>query len=717
MSAPRSGPLCDHCLLPIGRRGTRRLLDGEERGFCCYGCCLAYQVAHGNHAETQAAWLLVRLGVGAFLAMNIKLFSLLVYSGTFQEADAQLLPVILVLLWILTTPLLVILGWPFLRDAWQEARRGQLSANLLLVIGVGAAYLYSAVSVVAARDVVYFDTVALLLVLFTLGRYLEANARARAVRSLAPMLEAEHRKVTVVTGSDARVEPLRALRAGALVRVLPGERIPVDGIVEEGTSTVDESIVTGEPRPVDKAPGAGVVSGSINHTGPLLVRSTSAGDASRWAGISRSVRDALARRSPGQRLADRIAGGFVPLVLVLAGLTVAWWAAHGPLEQALMTGLAVLVVACPCALGLAAPLATTLGIGRLAERGSLVRGAEVIERLARARVVAFDKTGTLTAGGLHLKGVACAPGATQDAILARAAALEMGSEHPLARAIVAAAREHGLAVARAEGIRVEAGRGVTGRVGGTETAAGSGDLMRTLGWGQVPALTALESGGETLVHVGWDGAVRGALRLDDTLLPEAPDTVAALRRAGQYTMLLSGDLPAAARQAALVLRVDGWRGGLSPEAKTGAVVKLSRARGPVVMVGDGLNDGPVLASASVGVAVGTATDLARESADMTLPPRGLRLLPEALVFARRVRRIVLGNLAWAFGYNLAALVLAAIGYLTPILAAVLMTASSLVVVANSLRLERDLRPAPTAGVPGFAGEHADPLQNTRLGET
>jgi heavy metal translocating P-type ATPase len=692
-AAPKQ--LCSHCLLGVGPRGTRRVLDGEEHSFCCYGCCLAYQVSHGNHAEAQATWLLVRLGVGAFLAMNIKLFSLLIYSGTFEEADAELLPVIHVLLWLLATPLLVILGWPFLRDAWQEASRGQLTANILLLMGVGAAYIYSVASVVGGGEHVYFDTVALLLVLFTLGRYLEANARARAVRSLAPMLEAEQRSVTVVREEGETLEPLRTLPVGALVRILPGERIPVDGFVQEGSSCVDESIVTGEPRPVDKAPGSAVISGSINHTGPLLVRSTAAGNAGRWAGISRTVRDALARRSPGQRLADRIAGAFVPMVLVAAGATFVWWSAQGPFEQALLTALAVLVVACPCALGLAAPLATTLGIGRLAERGSLVRSPEVLERLARARVVAFDKTGTLTLGRLRLKDIIAGGGTTDDALIARAAALEKGSEHPLARAICAVAHARGLSLPKAGGVRAVAGRGMIGQVDETTVAVGNASLMRDLGWPPTPELTALEADGETLVYVGWRGTVRGALRLDDTLLDEAAATVAALQRAGLQCVLLTGDLPAAAERAARALRLDRWHAGLAPEDKAEAVAELTRRHGAVIMVGDGLNDGPVLASASVGIAVGTATDLARESADMTLPRADLRLLPAALLFARRVRRIVLGNLAWAFGYNLAALLLAALGYLTPILAAVLMTASSLVVVANSLRLERGLEAAPT----------------------
>jgi P-type Cu2+ transporter len=710
---PPSAGLCAHCGLPVGRRGTRLTLDGETHAFCCYGCSLAFQVGQGNRAESEATWLLIRLGIGAFLAMNIKMFSMLFYFGGIDEADAHLLPVIHLILWALATPLLFILGWPFARDAWQEGRRGQLTANTLMTLGVGAAYLYSALAVVRGTGHVYFDTVALLLVLFTLGRLLDTSAPPPAVRSLAPMLEADRLWVSVLA-PDGAVRRVRAaeVRPGMRLRVLPGERVPVDGVVVEGRSHLDESIVTGEPRPVPRAPGNPVLSGSINHEGSLVVEAAVAGTESRWALICRAVRESLTRRGTAQRLTDRVAGAFVPLVLLIAAFTVFHWAGQGSFEQALFTGLAVLVVACPCALGLAAPLATTLGIGGLARHGALVRGPEVLERLARVRVAAFDKTGTLTVGKARLTAIETDGTTPAEELLRRVAGLERGSEHPLARGVLEAAAARGLAPAPVSDVVALPGRGVRGRGETGPIAAGIAGVMEASGWeippGRAARVAELEASGQTVIHAGWDGRWRGALVFGDALHEEAAETVHLLRQQGLHCVLLSGDLPAAARRTAEALGMDAWRAGLSPADKVAEVARLTTAHGPVVMVGDGLNDGPVLAAASVGVAVGSATDLARETSDMVLPPRGLRLMPWGVARARRVRRTIFTNLAWAFGYNGIALALAALGYLSPVWAAVIMAGSSLLVIANSMRLDHGDR-APAVQAPASVPEHGSGL--------
>lgn len=692
MNAGAHTALCTHCGLPVGTRGSERVADGEAHAFCCYGCVLAWQVRHGNTAESEATWLLIRLGVGAFLAMNIKLLSMLLYFGAFDDGDAHLLPLVHALLWLLATPMLVVLGWPFARDAGQAARRGRLTADSLMTIGVAAAYGYSALAVLRGDARVYFDTVALLLVLFTLGRLLEAAARARAVRSLVPMLEAERQWVTLVD-PDGATRRLRAceLTPGMRVRVLPGERVPADGVVVAGRSHVDESVLTGEPRPIVKRPGSAVLSGSINHEGCLTVEARVAGRDGRWARICRAVQQALAQRGAAERLTDRIAGAFVPLVLLLAAATVLYWSGHAALPQALFTGLAVLVVACPCALGLAAPLATTLGIGALVQRGLLVRGPEVLEQLTRAKVVAFDKTGTLTAGRPQLAEIEADATTTVDELLRRAAALEHGSEHPLAQAVLAAAAARALTLPTLAAVRAHPGLGISGRGADGPVVAGTAALLDARGWPPPaalrPRIAALEASGRTLVHVGWGGQWRGALAFGDTVLADAAQTVGALQALGLRCVLLTGDLPAAAERVARAVGIDAWRAGLSPEDKLAALEHLSHTFGPVVMVGDGLNDGPVLAAATVGVAVGSATDLARETADLTLPSGGLHLLPAALRHARRVRRTILTNLAWAFAYNGIALALAATGYLSPVWAALIMAGSSLLVIANSMRLE------------------------------
>ena len=678
------------------RPGPRAEVQGEDHRFCCYGCCLAFQVAHGEGEESEAAWLLIRLGTGAFLSMNVMLFSLLLYSGTFERSDADVRPLVHLLLWALATPCMLILGWPLFQEAWQAAARRRLTSATLISLGAGTAYAYSTLAVLTGASEVYFDTATMLLLLYTLGRYLEAAGRARAMRDLAPMLAVDREQVTVLDGGTETRRPVREVIAGTLVLVRPGERIGVDGIVVEGSSFVDEAVITGESRPLAKIRDAAVLAGSVNHEGALVIRSSGAGTTSRWAQIARSVREALSQQSQAQRLADRIAGALVPTVLVLAGATVLVWVQWTPFHEALLTGLAVLVVACPCGLGLAGAMATSLGIGRLARRGCLVRGGQIVEALAGVRVVAFDKTGTLTAGATCVTAIET-DGTPAREVLRRAAGLERSSEHPLARAIVAEAGSRGIRPALALQARAVPGRGMRCQVEGQPVAAGSGAWLAELGWRVSPELARrandLEAAGASVVHVGWAGRVRGVLALGEAPRPEAPATIEALRRLGLHTVLLTGDRPEAAARIAAELGVDGCEASLSPEDKRAAVARLRAHGGRVAMVGDGLNDAPVLASADIGIAVGSATDLARETAGIVLPEGGLRLLPWVFELSWAIRRVIATNLLWAFGYNSIGLVLAATGQLRPVTAAVLMAGSSLLVVLNSLRLERFAEPS------------------------
>ncbi len=699
MAAVADSALCSHCLLPVGSRTTRRMVHGEAHQFCCYGCCLAFQVRHGIGEESEATWLLVRLGVGGFFAMNVMLLSLLLYSGTFELADQEVRPWVHMALWALTTPVLVVLGGPFLYDAWQAGLRGRLTSSTLISLGASAAYGYSAVSLLRGGDEVYFDTATMLLLLFTLGRLLEAVGRARAVRNLAPLLEAESQWATVIEGERELRRRASEIEPGSLVRVRPGERIAVDGLVQEGSAHVDEAVITGESRTLEKGPGASVVAGSIALDGPLLVRADTAGSDTRWARTCRSVREALARRSPMQRLADQAASLLVPFVLLLAALAVMFWSDRLPLEAALLIGLAVLVVACPCGLGLAAPMASSLGIGRLARHGCLVRSGAVLEALGRVRVVAFDKTGTLTLGRprlVALEAEGCAP----DEALALASALEAQSEHGLAGGVLEAARSRGLRPLTAQMVAIVPGRGIRGMIAGQRVAAGSARFMAELGCTLPPALAAraeaLDRAGHSLIYLARDARACAVLAFDDSLRPDAPAMVETLRRRGMAIVLLTGDRPAVAERVAADLGIATWQAALTPEDKLAALKALRRSLGPVAMVGDGVNDGPVLAGADVGLAIGSATDLARETADLVLPKDGLWILPWVLAMGRAVRRTVIASLLWVLVYNAAALSLAVLGLLQPILAAVLMAGSSLFVVLNSLRLEQIADPARMA---------------------
>ena len=692
---------CRLCLLPIRRGGYARTINGEPLLFCCYGCALAFQVRHGQGEEAEAVGLLIRLAVGGFLSMNTMLFSLLLYSGTLGAGDVTLTRVIHWLLLVVTTAVMVFLAGPFIRQAWQAAREGRLISDTLISLGTLAAYGYSAYQVLIGGSGIYFDTVTMVLLVFTLGRYLEAAARSRAARSLEPMLAAERAEANVVLdGADQR-RPVRELAPGAVVRVRPGERVPVDGIVIEGCSECDEAILTGEPRPQPKFRGASVYAGSLNGTGQLLIRMAAAGAATRWGEISARVRQALARSSPLNGLVDRVAGIFVPAVILLAVGVVSFWTQRAPFEQALMAGLAVLVVACPCALGLAAPLATALGIARALERGVLIRSGAVFERLACVRNIAFDKTGTLTRSAPQLAAVLTLENVSQSELLRRAAGVALGSEHPLARGIIETARARDLAPVAVEQIQAHPGAGAVA-LAPVMTAIGSSELIEKLGWSvpfdfplRAPQLADVSS----LVYVGWNGVVYGVLLFHWDAVSEAKPTIETLKAQGLHVALLSGDTPCATERAAQALGIEFWRGGLSAEAKVSALNAMAKQTGPAVMVGDGLNDAPVLASASVGIAVGAATDLARETADVALPAGGLHDLPWLVALARRVRTTMIVNIAWAFGYNLVALAAASAGLLQPILAAALMAGSSFFVLATSVAMNRRTRDGRTQSLP------------------
>ncbi|HEU0204771.1 MAG TPA: heavy metal translocating P-type ATPase [Burkholderiaceae bacterium] len=692
---------CAYCALPIGRLGQQREVDGTVRAFCCYGCCLAYQVQHGEREEPQAAALLIRLGVGGFLMMNIVLFSLLTYTGALAGADAWLKTPVQALMWLLATPLVVLLGAPFYVGAWQALRQGRLTTDALVSIGVLAAYGYSVVQLLRGSDLVYFDTASMVLVLFTLGRYIEAQGRVRAARSLAPMLAAERAEVRVVSAgeSGAGAEssmgsciestiPVRDVEPGMLVRVLPGERFAVDGVVVEGRSDCNESILTGQPQARAKTAGALVYAGSINGSGPLLIRATVAGTQTRWIQISRLVRAALARKSMTGEAVDRVVAVFIPGVLLLALATAWFWSGRAGFDVALMAGLAVLVVACPCALGLAAPLANALAIGAAAQRGILVRSGGVVERLARLKGVAFDKTGTLTYGEFRPLSV-CVESAPEEEVLGRARALAAGSDHPMARAICAlTASRHATEPLSVQRLEVRPGAGVLGDIDQVPCALGSAALMAMLGWSLPQSLQASAARGGTYAYVGWAGRVHGCITFADTPTPEAKDVIATLHGQRLQTLLLSGDTPNVVAQVAAALAIPQWRAQLLPEDKVRLLHEWIDRHGPVAMVGDGLNDGPVLAAASVGIAVGAASDLAKESADVVLPRGGLVCLPWLLQQAAHARRSLRANLIWAFAYNAVALSLAAGALLQPGIAAALMAGSSLLIALRSWHASR-----------------------------
>ena len=595
----------------------------------------------------------------------------------------------------LTVPVQFWAGYPFLRMAAMRARSLQANMDTLISMGTLAAFFFSAYQVAFGHrhSDHYFDSAALIIAFLLLGRYFEARAKGRASRAIRKLLELGAKEARLVVDGEERTVPIDAVQVGDLVRVRPGEKLPVDGEVVEGESAVDESMLTGESVPVDKRAGDRVAGATLNTQGVLTVRAMAVGADTALSQIVRLVEEAQGTKAPVQRLADRISGVFVPIVLAIALGTLAWWWIIGDdPAKGLVAAVAVLIIACPCALGLATPTAILVGTGRGAAMGVLIKGGEVLERSKRIDTVVFDKTGTLTKGQMELTDVVVADGVDRDELLGRAAAVEDSSEHPIGRAVVDGARRQGLAVPPAARFSAVAGHGVRAEVDGELIHVGRRKLVAEEGLRLPDELEAeasrLEGEGKTAVLVGWGGTIRGVLAVADTLKEEAADAVAALHRLGVQVAMITGDNRRTAESIAAQVGIDRVLAEVLPADKVSEVRRLQEERRVVAMVGDGINDAPALVQADLGIAIGSGTDVAIESSDITLLSGDLHGVATAILLSRRTFRTILQNLGWAFVYNVALIPLAAAGLLNPILAGAAMATSSVSVVTNSLRLTR-----------------------------
>jgi P-type Cu+ transporter len=606
---------------------------------------------------------------------------------------------------VLATPVQLWVGAEFHAGFLRDLRHRSASMSTLVSLGTNAAYLFSLAVTLwphvfhASGAMTYYETAAVVITLVALGCWLEARARGRTSEAIRRLVGLAPRTARVLRDGVERDVATAEVVAGDLIRIRPGERVPVDGIVVEGGSSVDESMLTGESVPVDKAPGATVFGGTVNRTGSFVFRATRVGSETTLARIVALVEEAQGSRAPIQRLADRVAAVFVPVVLVIAAATfVGWWLLGPSPLYALTCAVAVLVIACPCAMGLATPTAIMVATGRGAEHGVLIRSAEALETLHRVDTVVFDKTGTLTIGRPTVTDVLTADGYQPHDVLALAAAAEQGSEHPIGEAIVTRAKELGLALPPVAEFVTVPGQGVDAMAPDGRVLLGNRAMMDARGV-DVGALearaAALAASGKTVVYVGFAGQAVGLVAVADVLKPEAPAVVRALGEAGVAVVMLTGDHRATAAAIARQAGIERVLAEVPPEAKAAEIKALHAERRAVAMVGDGINDAPALAQADVGIAMGSGTDVAIEAADVTLMRGDLGGVLAALDLSRRTIRIVTQNLAWAFGYNVVLIPVAAgLLYplwgvlLSPMLAGAAMAFSSVSVVTNSLRLKR-----------------------------
>lgn len=629
-----------------------------------------------------------------------------------------------IILFALATPVQFGPGLTFYRAAFRAARHRTTDMNTLIAVGTSAAYLYSVtatffpsfISGTGLELAVYYDASATIIALILLGRFLEARARGRTSEAMRRLMDLQARTARVVRGGEEMEVPVEEVRAGDIVAVRPGERIPVDGVVIEGRSAVDESMLTGEPLPVEKGPGDEVTGATVNGIGFFRFRATRVGGDTVLAQIIRLVEEAQGSKAPIQRLADRVASVFVPVVMGIAAATFLVWMLAGPdpaFNFALLNFVAVLVIACPCALGLATPTAIMVGTGKGAELGILIKGGEVLERAGRLDTVVFDKTGTLTRGKPVVTDVIPGEGMKEDELLYLAASVERGSEHPLAETLVKEADSRGVALGEARDFRALPGRGVAAVLDGKQVRLGNAALMRESGAdpGALEAVAEeLARNGKTVVYVLAGGKIAGLVAVADVLKPMAAEAVHELRSLGVEVAMISGDRRSTAEAVARQVGIDRILAEVLPADKAAEVARIQAEGKVVAMVGDGINDAPALARADVGIAVGSGTDVALEASDITLISEDLRKVATAIRLSRATLRTIRMNLFWAFFYNAVGIPLAAgVLYpvwgvlLNPIYAAAAMAFSSVSVVGNSLRLKR-FRESHAAGERPAAGE-------------
>jgi heavy metal translocating P-type ATPase len=672
----------------------------EESAFCCFGCRFAASVTQERGEQGRVRWTLARLGLAIFFSMNVMVFTMALWTQDFYgpDGDAAMLGLrglfrYLALLFAL--PVLFLLGVPLLDNALNDLRQGRLTSDLLLLLGVAASYFHSTLALLQDEGRVYFEIGCIVLVLVTLGRWLEATGKLKTTEAIESLHKLLPESVRVLRDESEILVPLDRVNVDDRLRVLAGERIPTDGVVERGSASVDEQIVTGESRSVVKEPGTCIFGGTLNLDGELVVTATATAASGTLARMIELVRSALRSKGHWERLADRVSAWFLPVVILIAGVAFSVHAVMHGIEQGILAGLAVLLIACPCALGIATPLAVWAALGQAARAHVLFRDGAALEQLASIRAVRFDKTGTLTTGLPTVAEFEAGDSSNRHEVLGAAARLARSSLHGYSTAVC---RFAGIAANgtnrtdRTDGaaqVRFLPGRGMVESANGSSVYLGSPRLMREANLISPASLSSvIDRGlgeGRPLACIGWDGAIRGVFLFDEELRAEAHEALGRLKNRGLDVAMLTGDHAQRGQALARELGID-VAAGLLPEDKVAAIALAQHTIGPVAMVGDGINDAPALAGSDVGIALGCGADVSRDTAAVCLLGNDLLRIPWAIDLARRTVRVIRQNLFWAFVYNVVGVGFACTGRLNPVLAALMMVVSSAFVVGNSLRL-------------------------------
>jgi len=665
-------------------------------------------IEEDNHELTD---MTRRLWIGAALALPVFLLAMAHLIPALGHENWIMGDASRWIQFILSTPVVLWAGWPFFERGWNSIVTRHLNMFTLIAIGVGTAYLFSVVVMIVpgafptslapdGKVGIYFEAAAVIVLLVLLGQVLEMRARSKTGSAIRALLNLAPKTARVVQDGAERDVPLESVQAGAKLRVRPGEKIPVDGVLLDGKTSVDESMISGEPIPVEKNSGDKVTGGTLNTTGSFLMQAEHVGSETVLARIVKMVADVQRSRAPIQALADKVSGWFVPAVLACAVLTFIVWALVGPqprFAHAIVNAVAVLIIACPCALGLATPMSVMVGIGRGAQAGVLIRNAEAMEVMEKVTTVVVDKTGTLTEGKPRLTQVIPANGVSADDLLLTAASVEQNSEHPLAAAMVRGAKDRNVKLHPVTDFNSITGGGVVGKLGGREIAVGKLKFLQdrhvTDLEGIEPKATVLQAEGQTAMFVAINGKAAGIITVSDPIKTSTPEAIAQLHKLGLKIIMLTGDNERTATAVAKTLGLDEVVAGVEPKDKNERILQL-RQRGQIVaMAGDGINDAPALAAANVGIAMGTGTDVAMESAGITLVKGDLLGIAKAITLSRSMMRNIRQNLFFAFAYNVLGIPLAAgllypfFGWLlSPIIAGAAMSLSSVSVIANALRL-------------------------------